>query len=208
MIIKPIVMKNKCFVLVAVAASITLLSCNQKSDKKATTVDSAGYTTNNDTNIIEHDGGTMPEAGTKDMKDDDKFLIETYQAGLFEIEASKLAQKNAASAEVKVLAKKIENDHNKANNQISALAKKNNVSLSNVLTDKNQSKYNDLTALTGKDFDKKYVNEMVDSHKIAIDEFEKKSKNANSPEIQEFAVKTLPTLTAHKAEADVLKEKI
>ncbi|POY37312.1 DUF305 domain-containing protein [Solitalea longa] len=202
-------MKTKNLVLFAAAAGFTLLSCNQKSEKKETTVDSAGYVTNTtvDTSTTEHAGSEIPDAGTSDMKDDDKFLAESYQDGIFEIEAAKLAQKNAASAEVKSLAKTIETDHTKANQQISELAIKNSITLTNTLTDKKQSKYNDLAALSGKDFDKKYVNEMVDCHDDAIDAFEKKSKNANSPEIQDFVVKTLPALTAHKAKADVLKAK-
>ncbi|MNL46669.1 hypothetical protein D3C87_1694050 [compost metagenome] len=47
---------------------------------------------------------------------------------------------------------------------------------------------------------------MVKCHEDAIDAFEKKSKNANNAEIQNFAVKTIPVLTAHKTKAEVIKE--
>lgn len=199
-------MKNNLLVLAAVAVCLTS-ACQQRADKKANdTTDSLGYV---DTNkIAQERADTMNNSISNNaMKDDADFLTTAYNDGMFEIDAAKLAQKNAASAEVKELAKKIESDHAKANEQISMIASKNNITLPTALSEKKQSKYGDLAKVTGKEFDKEYIKEMVKCHDDAIDAFEKKSKNANNTEIQDFAVKTIPVLTAHKTQADVIKEK-
>lgn len=205
-----LLMKSKLLVIATVAVSLTYVACQQRGDKNRNSTDSAGYedTMATDTAMRDHTtADTMNNKMSGPMKDDADFLSMAYGDGLFEIQAAKLAQSNASSDEVKALAKTIETDHMKANDQLSALAGKSNVTLPVALTDKKQSTYNDLAAISGKEFDKKYIKEMVKCHEDAIDAFEKKSKNANNSEIQDFALKTLPVLTAHKAKADAIKEK-
>lgn len=203
-------MKSKILVIATVAVSLTYVACQQRGDKNnRNSTDSAGYDkTTTDTAVRDHTTtDTMNNAMSGPMKDDADFLAMAYGDGLFEIEAAKLAQKNASSDEVKALAKTIETDHMKANEQLSALAGNSKVTLPVAVPDKKQSTYNDLAAISGKEFDKKYIKEMIKCHEDAIDAFEKKSKNANNSEIQNFTLKTIPVLTAHKAKADAIKEK-
>lgn len=199
-------MKSNLLVLAAVAVCLTS-ACQRRADKNATnTTDSLGYIDSN--KVVEERADTMNNSISNNaMKDDADFLTTAYDDGMFEIDAAKLAQKNSTSSEVKGLAKKIESDHAKANEQISMIASKNNITLPTALSEKKQSKYADLAKVTGKEFDKEYIKEMVKCHDDAISAFEKKTKNANNTEIQDFAVKTLPVLTAHKTEADVIKQK-
>ncbi len=56
---------------------------------------------------------------------------------------------------------------------------------------------NDLTAKTGKEFDKEYMNMMVDDHKEDIDAFEKAAEKGNDADLKAFAAKTIPTLKQH-----------
>ncbi|MCO4294650.1 DUF4142 domain-containing protein [Solitalea sp. MAHUQ-68] len=203
-------MKTKHWIIATVAVGIAFTGCQSKTSKTTdSTVDSAGYVTSHEDSMTHNDrDDTLNNSiDNNKMKDDADFLATAYGDGLFEIEAAKLAQKNASSADVKTLAQKIESDHIKANEQIMALASKNNISLPSSVPEKKQSTYNDLAALTGLEFDKKYIKEMVSCHKDAIDAFEKKTKDANNTDIQNFAVATIPVLTAHKTKADVIKER-
>ncbi|MND52337.1 hypothetical protein D3C80_433490 [compost metagenome] len=202
-------MKSRILVVATVAVSLAYVACQQRGDKNnRNSTDSAGFDTMTTDTVTRDHTSTDTSYNTMSgpMRDDAEFLAMAYGDGLFEIEAAKLAQKNASSNEVKTLAKTIETDHMKANDQLSALAGKSNVTLPVALTDNKQSTYNELAAVTGKEFDKEYIKEMVKCHEDAIDAFEKKSKNANNAEIQNFAVKTIPVLTAHKTKAEVIKE--
>ena len=49
----------------------------------------------------------------------------------------------------------------------------------------------------GKDFDKAYVNMMVDDHKKDIAEFRKCADNCSDSTIKNFAATTLPVLEKH-----------
>ena len=55
----------------------------------------------------------------------------------------------------------------------------------------------DLSAKTGADFDKAYVDAMVKDHKEDIAAFEEASKKVTYPELQAFITKTLPVLHKH-----------
>jgi len=55
----------------------------------------------------------------------------------------------------------------------------------------------DLSAKSGADFDKAYVDAMVKDHKEDIAAFEEAGKKVTYPELQAFIAKTLPVLHKH-----------
>ena len=57
--------------------------------------------------------------------------------------------------------------------------------------------YRSLAKKSGADFDKEYVDLMVDDHESAVKLFEKTAKDAKDPEVRSFASSHLPTLQAH-----------
>jgi len=58
----------------------------------------------------------------------------------------------------------------------------------------------------GKDFDKAYINMMVDDHKKVISSFEDESKKGSDADIRAFADSTLHTLRHHLQEAEKCKK--
>jgi putative membrane protein len=54
-----------------------------------------------------------------------------------------------------------------------------------------------LQKLSGADFDKAYVSDMLRDHKKDVKEFEKASQDLSDPDLKAFAAKTLPTLQEH-----------
>jgi putative membrane protein len=66
----------------------------------------------------------------------------------------------------------------------------------------------DLEKKQGADFDRAYIDSMVDGHKDAIKLFEDASKNASDAEVKSFAATHLPTLQQHDEKAQQLKRTV
>jgi len=66
---------------------------------------------------------------------------------------------------------------------------------------------NKLMNLSGDQFDRAYMKEMVADHQKDIAEFEKASKNASDMDLRAFAEKTLPTLREHLQMAQSISKK-
>ncbi|HEY1040120.1 MAG TPA: DUF4142 domain-containing protein [Bacteroidia bacterium] len=129
---------------------------------------------------------------------DRKFAEKAAMANLMEIKLGELAQTNGQSAEVKMHGSHMVRDHSKANENLSDLAKRKNVSVPTSLDEKHMKAYNKLAKKTGKEFDKAYIKCMVKKHKKAVCLFEKEEKKGGDSEFRSFASSTLPTLKDHK----------
>lgn len=146
---------------------------------------------------------------TNEAKEDDsQYLVDAAGMDMKEIELSKLALTKSTNADVKALAQMMIDEHTKASEATKALAGKKNITLPAALPEKGQDKYADLNDKTGKDFDKKFVEVMVDGHEKAIDKMEKASEKANDEEIRMWAANMLPTLRKHLEHAKMTKEKV
>jgi putative membrane protein len=129
--------------------------------------------------------------------DDAKFATTAAADGLAEVDAGKLAQTKAVSSRVKEFATMMVNDHTKAGDELAALAKTKSIALPLTPDADAKKAADDLAAKSGKDFDKAYINAMVDGHKKAVKLFEDASQNCKDPDLKAFATKTLPTLKMH-----------
>ena len=137
----------------------------------------------------------------------DDFLKDAAQGGMAEVELGKIAVKNAKDAEVKKFGQMMVDDHTKANNDLKALAAKKNVTLPADMGS-HQSTIDKIKGLTGADFDKAYVNDMVDDHEKDVATFQKQADNTTDPEIKAFATKTLPVLKKHLEVIKALQAKM
>ena len=153
------------------------------------------------------DAMAMSDSAANAMKDDAEFVMEAADGGMMEVEMGKLAASKAISADVKKFGQMMVDDHTQANNELKALATQKNITISTLLTDKHRKMVDDLSAKTGKDFDKKYMDMMVDDHKEDVDKFEKAAEQSNDPDIKAFAAKTLPTLKHHLQMAEATEKK-
>lgn len=131
------------------------------------------------------------------MGDDMDFMSTADLAGLAEVELGKLAQTKAQNAEVKKFAALMVTDHTKAGDELKALGKKKDFKPATEMDSNHKATMEKLKGLTGADFDKAYVNAMVDDHEDAVDLFKSHSESGKDPELKAFAAKTLPVLQGH-----------
>lgn len=127
--------------------------------------------------------------------EEDNFIRSTFEGGNFEVQASQLAEHNASSDQVKLLAFKIATDHQQANEQLRQIASMENVRLPTEPA--NKSELGKLSGLKGEAFDKEYVKLMVEDHKNDIAEFLREAKNSKDSAVKQFALQSLPKLQEH-----------
>ena len=96
-------------------------------------------------------------------------------------------------------------DHSAANSKLIALAKKKGISLADSLSEFEQKTKVKLAAKSGKDFDKAYVDDMIEDHQKDIQEFSNACKSLKDPELKAFANETLPVLKMHLAAIQKVK---
>ena len=143
------------------------------------------------------DSANAVEAGVAADEGDAKFAVDAANGGMAEVALGKLAQGKATNAKVKEFADMMVADHTKANDELMALAKTKNITLPDSVSADEKKAMDDLSKKSGKDFDKAYVDLMVDDHKKDVKEFEDATKDLKDADIRAFATKTLPTLRTH-----------
>ena len=128
---------------------------------------------------------------------DSKFANKAAAGGMAEVKLGELAQKNAASGDVKAFGQKMIDDHTKAGDKLKSIAAKDNLNLPSSMDAKDQAVYDRLSKLQGADFDRAYMQDMVKDHKADVAEFQKESSGGKSADLKGFASETLPTLQEH-----------
>jgi putative membrane protein len=141
---------------------------------------------------------------------DAEFVAKVAKAGTQEVEAGKLAAKQASNATVKAFANRMVTDHQKAGDELMAIAKKHNMSWPTMAATEADKKaaIEKLMALQGSAFDTAYIDSQVTAHKDAVALFEAESKDGKNTDLKAFAAKTLPTLRDHLKEAEAAKAAI
>jgi putative membrane protein len=183
--------------IIAAYAITMFVACsgntNQQSDKMAndSTADSSKKMAE------EHNDAKFDKSEEKDAQ----FLVDAANINLAEIKIGELAMTKASAKEVKDLAKMIYDDHIKANNALTDLAKKKNITIPVATDDNANSMYNSLNQKSGYDFDQEFCAKMVDGHKDAIEKFNKASNDANDADIRNWAMTMLTSLRMHLDQA-------
>jgi putative membrane protein len=121
-----------------------------------------------------------------------------------ELEAVRLAQEKASSSEIKEYARKLEQDHQKANEQLKQIASQKNVDLPADMG-QHQKMVEKLKSLSGDEFDKAFMKAQVKHHKKDVSTFQKHSERSMDSDVKAFASATLPTLQDHLRQAEQLQ---
>lgn len=142
---------------------------------------------------------------------DKQFLIEAAQAGNAEVMASKLVRTKNTSQEVRSFASQMLSDHTRMADQLKKLATAKGVDLPSDATtsSREQQKITQLSTLDGKEFDRKFTEEIgVNAHRDAVTLFDKASKNAKDRDIERFASANLPALKHHLQMAEEFSRQV
>lgn len=133
---------------------------------------------------------------------DSTFVKKAASGGLAEVELGQLAVQKASSPEVKQFGQRMVDDHTKANNELKEVAAQDHIVLPQSMSAKDKATKASLEQLSGDQFDRAYMEDMVKDHKKDVAEFERESKTAMDPAVKSFAQQTLPTLRDHLKQAE------
>lgn len=125
------------------------------------------------------------------------FLEQAAQDNIGEVEMAEMAQERAANDDVKYYARQIQQDHELAQERLEDIAEQENVELPDEPGKMHQQETQQLSQFEGEQFDRQYVQTMVQGHKKTIEEFEQQAQSAQDPLVQQYARQALPTLRAH-----------
>ena len=140
-------------------------------------------------------------ANSRSTNPDAAFVMEAARGGMSEVALGELARQKASSDEVKQFGQRMVTDHGKANDELKALAGEKSITLPTEVSAQQKALHDRLEKLSGAEFDRAYMKEMVSDHQKDVAAFRKESQSGKDPEIKAWAGKTLPTLEAHLKEA-------
>src|SRR5437899_6655685 len=106
---------------------------------------------------------------------DNTWMTKAAQGGMAEVELGKLAQTQGSSDAVKQFGQRMVDDHTKANEELTRIAADKGITLPSGLDAKNQATKDRLSKLSGKDFDRAYMEDMVKDHRGDVAEFKKEA---------------------------------
>jgi putative membrane protein len=173
------------------------------------------------------DRNTMPErdtsaigtTGSTDVSSSDRDLVRDLSVGnMAEIELGKLAAAKATNTEVKKFGQKLTDEHTKALDSLKAVASQHKISVATALDDEHEKLRMRLSGLSGAEFDREFIDAMIDGHQETLDALEprvdesnmaavipEKSDNAATMGINRWAAQAYPAVHAHLEAAKAIK---
>jgi putative membrane protein len=136
-----------------------------------------------------------------------EFLVEAAEMDLQEIQLGKLAQRST-NQDIKLHGRMMEEEHTKSSNDLKALAAQKGIALPPSLTEDGMEAYKTLNDKKLEDFDRAYIDMMVENHERAVTKFENNVQNTEDADVKAWASKTLETLRSHLEHTRALQEKI
>lgn len=174
-----------------------------------TTVTSTSSTTDTTMTSTSTDT-TMTSTSTASLTSlpDGHFAEEAAMGGMAEVQLGNLAQQKAQSADVKSFGAKMVQDHSAANTEFTNLLSQKGVSAPADLDQEHKDVMTKLSALSGAEFDKAYMKQMVDDHNKDVDLFTTESKDGKDNDMKTWAGAKLATLKEHQTMAKATAKKV
>jgi putative membrane protein len=179
--------------------------------------------TNRDT--VNEENTTVGTSGDTVSSGDRDFVENMLHAGMAEVELGKLAMERAANTDVKQFGSMMVQDHSKSGEMLKQIASQHAIPAPSQLDEENLDARNKLSRLQGAEFDREYMNLMVQKHETVVDRLQTRAsedrlgdnKGAVEPEpssnpvessVNEWAANTLPTTRHHLEEARRISEQV
>ena len=194
----PLAMKNFRTVLFILSVALATQACNHSAKTGNNDADNDSATSDTIVSPTEAAPDTTAPAINLIVDEEDSLFAAKAAAGnLAEIEMGNLAIKNGKSKRVKNFGLMMVKDHGKANTKLMAMATAKKLTLPTEPAADEQKMLAELAKKSGNDFDKAYVNMMIEDHKNDVNDFTTASTKIQDPDIKAYAKKTLPVLQKH-----------
>lgn len=139
---------------------------------------------------------------------DSAYIREAASMNLAEVRLGEIAEQRASNAAVKDFAKQMVTAHGTAGAQWSSLASQNRLPTSVALNSLQQQSADRLSKLSGADFDRAYMQAMVDDHQQAAGTLQRIGAGAQSAEVKQLAARGLETTQQHLTRAQEVASQV
>lgn len=153
--------------------------------------------------------------GTAGGGEVEEFIQHAAADGMAEVQLGQLASERGSSAEVKKFAQMMVRDHSKANDELKQAVSRFDVQLPTQIDDKHRNLRDKLSNLQGAEFDREYMNAMVDGHEEVAERLDDRANLAADPSrgglesaVNQWASKTLPAVQQHLREAREIRDRL
>jgi len=139
---------------------------------------------------------------------DQTFMKEAAIGDQAEIQLGQMAQAKASNPAVKSFGQRMIKDHSDASDKLKNIAQTQHISLPIELDPEHKNTAGALSRLSGPQFDKAYMQLMVQEHTKDVNKFKQEAASAHDETIKQFAAATLPTLESHLNEAKQVAQQL
>ena len=177
-----------------------LVACNDADNKADDTVEQADSANESRQDIVRNDTTILVDEKSSE------FLVRAANSTMTELAMLRNAGQVGSIQHIKNFASMLAKDHEALQQEIKSIATSKNIVLPAAIAADDQKDVNDLAEKTGKNFDKEFINEMIDRHKNGIKAYEDAAKDAGDADIKAFANNTLSKLRMHLDSAQAIKK--
>jgi putative membrane protein len=135
-------------------------------------------------------------------------VSKAMDCALYEKDLAAGAIKKATNDDVKRFAQQVYDDHDRMSKDLLDIAKDLKLAVASGLTKDQKVKVAELIKLSGKDYDKRFIDIMVEEHEKALKMAESCAKETKEARLRTFSEKAVPTLRKHLDEAKALQKKL
>jgi putative membrane protein len=128
--------------------------------------------------------------------------------GKAEVQFAQLAEQKASANSVKEFARMMIDDHGKANEKLTELAKAADIPLPAGLDPDHQAARDKLEKLTGADFDTAYILGQIEDHQKTVQLLQWEIGSGQNATLQKFAAETLPVVLMHLRHAQFIASEL
>ncbi len=128
---------------------------------------------------------------------DSTFMTRATAGGIAEVQMGQLALGKSSDDQVKQLAKRIVDDHTKANEALRALAQARQLTLPSTASTDALKSADSMKKMQGTKFDQAWADAMVKDHQHSVALFTAESRRTQDAYLRKFSESTLPILKNH-----------
>jgi putative membrane protein len=150
----------------------------------------------------------LPAKARAASDDDKKFLALAAQSDQNEIALSQTAEQKATNPAIKKFAEKMVTEHTKMTESMKPFADSWGLTPPNGPDADHQKELDKLNGLSGADFDKEYMSQMVTDHTKALSAFTTEAKDTKDVKFRAAVIEGKTAVAAHKNMAYDLKKKL
>jgi putative membrane protein len=150
----------------------------------------------------------VPCAGaeTKLSTADKDFIHAAALGGMTEVKLGQLAVQKGMRDDVKAFGQMMVKDHTAINADLKALAAQKGETLPDSLDTKHQGMVDEMSALTGSEFDGAYIAVMITDHKEDAQNFKAEAAETKDADIKSFLDKSIPVVDEHLKRITAIKK--